>query len=140
MKEALKNDYSDIEVGSVYSFKRAISEDHVKTFAELSGDFNPLHVNKNFGAKSKFGKNIVHGMLTASLFSNLVGMHCPGEKCLYLSQTMKFKMPLFYGETVEVKGTILGKVDALKIIKMLTEIFRGDDLLITGEAKTQFFS
>ena len=138
MKEALKNDYNDIKIGAVYSFTHTISEAHVKTFAELSGDFNPLHVNEKFGVKSKFGKNVVHGMLTASLFSRLLGMHCPGEKCLYLSQTMQFKMPLFYGEMVEVKGTVLGKVDALKMIKILTEIYRGTDLIILGEANTQF--
>ena len=140
MKEAMKNEYDYIEVGTVYSFTRTISEEHVKTFAELSGDFNPLHVDKEFGAASKFGKNVVHGMLTASLFSTLMGMHCPGEKCLYLSQNTQFKKPMFYGETIEVRGTILKKVDALKMIKVLTEIYRGEDLLITGEANAQFIS
>ena len=138
MKEALKNDYNDIKIGTVYSFTHTISEAHVKTFAELSGDFNPLHVNEEFGVKSKFGKNVVHGMLTASLFSRLVGMYCPGEKCFYLSQSMQFKKPLFFGEMVEVKGTVLGKVNALKMIKILTEIYRGTDLIISGEANTLF--
>jgi len=138
MKEALKNEYGDVIVGTVFSFTRTISQTHVKIFAELSGDFNPLHVNKEFGVKSKFGKNVVHGMLTASLFSQLVGMYFPGEKCLYLSQSMQFKMPLFYDEQVEVRGTIVGKVDALKMVKILTEIYRGEDLIILGEAKTQF--
>ncbi len=51
MKEALKNDYNDIKIGAVYSFTHTISEAHVKTFAELSGDFNPLHVNEKFNIK-----------------------------------------------------------------------------------------
>ncbi|MGK0290754.1 MAG: 3-hydroxybutyryl-CoA dehydratase [bacterium] len=140
METALKTDYEDVKVGQIYSFTHTISEVHVKAFAELSGDFNPLHVDKDFGAQSKFGKNVVHGMLTSSLFSRLMGMYCPGEKCLYLSQTMQFKMPLFYEETVEVRGTILKKVDAFKIVKILTEIYRGNDLLITGEANAQFIS
>ena len=140
MKEALKNEYSDVIVGTVFSFTRTISQTHVKIFAELTGDFNPLHVDQEFGAASKFRKNVVHGMLTASLFSTLMGMHWPGEKCLYLSQNTQFKKPMFYGETIEVRGTILKKVDALKMIKVLTEVYRGEDLLITGEASAQFIS
>jgi len=140
MKEALKNEYSDVVVGTVFSFTRTISEAHVKTFAELTGDFNPLHVDQEFGVASKFRKNVAHGMLTASLFSTLMGMHWPGEKCLYLSQNTQFKKPMFYGETIEVRGTILKKVDALKMIKVLTEVYRGEDLLITGEANAQFIS
>ena len=138
MIEALKNDYNDIEVGTTFTFTRTISEDHVKTLAELSGDFNPLHVDEKFGAASKFGKNVVHGMLTASLFSTLMGMYCPGEQCLYLSQNLQFKKPMFYGETVDVRGTVLKKVDALKMLKIKTEIYRCEDLLITGEAIAQF--
>ena len=106
-------------------------------FAILSGDLNPLHVDESFGKNSKFGKNVVHGMLTASLFSTLVGMYCPGKKCLYLGQTLQFKMPLFYDETVDVKGTVVSKVDALKMLKMKTEIYRGKDLILTGEAQVQ---
>ena len=140
MKESMKNEYDDVEVGTVFSFTRTISEEHVQRFAKLSGDFNPLHVDKEFGSESKFGGNIVHGMLTASLFSTLMGMYCPGEKCLYLSQNIQFKKPMFYGETIEIRGTILKKVDALKMIKVLTEVYRGEDLLLTGEANAQFIN
>jgi 3-hydroxybutyryl-CoA dehydratase len=129
--------YDEIEIDSVYSFTRTITQDDVSTFASLSGDFNPLHVNKEFGRNSQFGKNVVHGMLSASLFSTLVGMYCPGEKCLYLGQTLQFRMPLFYGETVKVKGTVTNKVDALKMLKMKTEIFRDNDLIVYGEAQIQ---
>jgi 3-hydroxybutyryl-CoA dehydratase len=129
--------YDEIEIDSVYSFTRTITQDDVSTFASLSGDFNPLHVNKEFGRSSQFGKNVVHGMLSASLFSTLVGMYCPGEKCLYLGQTLQFRMPLFYGETVKVKGTVTNKVDALKMLKMKTEIFRDNDLIVYGEAQIQ---
>jgi acyl dehydratase len=129
--------YDEIEIDSVYSFTRTITQDDVSTFASLSGDFNPLHVNKEFGRSSQFRKNVVHGMLSASLFSTLVGMYCPGEKCLYLGQTLQFRMPLFYGETVKVKGTVTNKVDALKMLKMKTEIFRDNDLIVYGEAQIQ---
>ena len=129
--------YDEIEVGSVYSFSRVISQSDVLQFAELCGDHNPLHVLEDYARNSEFGNNVVHGMLTASLFSTLVGMYCPGEKSLYLGQSLQFKMPLFYGETVLVKGTVLNKVDALKMLKIKTEIFRHNDLILCGEAQVK---
>jgi len=136
-KQAAVYNYNEIEIDSTFSFTRTVTKEDVSVFAILSGDLNPLHVDESFGKNSKFGKNVVHGMLTASLFSTLVGMYCPGEKCLYLGQTLQFKMPLFYDETVDVKGTVVSKVDALKMLKMKTEIYRGKDLILTGEAQVQ---
>lgn len=136
-KQAAVYNYNEIEIDSTFSFTRTVTKEDVSVFAILSGDLNPLHVDESFGKNSKFGKNVVHGMLTASLFSTLVGMYCPGKKCLYLGQTLQFKMPLFYDETVDVKGTVVSKVDALKMLKMKTEIYRGKDLILTGEAQVQ---
>jgi 3-hydroxybutyryl-CoA dehydratase len=136
-KQAAVYNYNEIEINSTFSFTRTVTKEDVSVFAILSGDLNPLHVDESFGKNSKFGKNVVHGMLTASLFSTLVGMYCPGKKCLYLGQTLQFKMPLFYDETVDVKGTVVSKVDALKMLKMKTEIYRGKDLILTGEAQVQ---
>lgn len=129
--------YDEIVIGKVVSFERTITKEDVDTFSILTGDMNPLHIDYEFGRKSKFEKNIVHGMLCASLFSTLVGMHYPGEKCLYLGQTLQFRMPLFYGETVEVRGTVLEKFDAIRIMKMKMEILRGKDLIVFGEARVQ---
>lgn len=135
--EASIYQYNEIEIGKLISFERTITRDDVITFSFLTGDRNPLHINEEYGRKSKFQKNIVHGMLCGSLFSTLVGMYCPGEKCLYLSQTLQFRMPLFYGDTVEVRGTVLEKSDAIRIIKMKMEILRGNDIIVFGEARVQ---
>jgi|TARA_B110000263_G_C15076013_1_gene404081 acyl dehydratase len=136
-KQATIYNYNEIAIDSTFSFTRTVTKKDVSAFATLSGDFNPLHVDDNFGKNSKFGKNVVHGMLTASLLSTLVGMYCPGERCLYLGQTLQFKMPLFYDETVDVKGTVISKVNAFKMLKIKTEIYRGKDLILTGEAQVQ---
>ncbi|MBU2510536.1 MaoC family dehydratase [bacterium] len=129
--------YDQIKVGEVHSFTRTITKNDVLTFSSLTGDINPLHIDEEFGKKSKFGKNIVHGMLISSLFSRLVGVHCPGEKCLYLSQSCQFKQPLFYDETVEVIGTVVQKTDALRMLKMKMEVIRENDIIVTGEAQVQ---
>ena len=138
MHEAFVQKYQDVKTGNVYSFMHTITKDDALKFAELNGDYNPLHLDECYGRECKIGKNVVHGMLTASLFSTLIGMYCPGKNSLYLSQTIQFKMPLFYGEIVEARATIMNKIDATKILKIKTEIYRGNDLIVTGEAHAQF--
>ena len=118
MHEVSAQNYQDVKVGNVYSFTRTITQDDAFKFAELNGDYNPLHLDETYGRESKFGKNVVHGMLTASLFSTLIGMYCPGKNSLYLSQTIQFKMPLFYGETVEARATIMNKTNVTKILNL----------------------
>lgn len=134
MKAADLN-FADIKEGEIYQFTRKITSDDVLKFADLTEDFNPLHVDKEFGAKSQFKQNIVHGMLVTSLFSTLVGMYCPGKRSLYLSQTLNFKMPIFYDDTVTVKGTVAAKNEAIHLITLRTEIIKGEKVCISGEAK-----
>jgi len=137
MNNAARMNYQDIPLGAVYSFEKQISRQDIQSFASLTGDFNPLHTDPEFGKKSKFNNNIVHGMLAGSLFSTLVGMHCPGEKCLYLQQTLNFREPLFPDDKVTVRGTVVDKNDAIRIITLKTEILKNGRPVITGEAKVK---
>lgn len=129
--------YEDIKIGAVYKFERIITEKDGRTFAELTGDHNPLHIDPAFGAQSQFRKNIVHGMLAGSLFSTLVGMYCPGRRALYVSQTLQFKKPLLYGDTVTVRGTVTDKHDSIKMVTLKTEVLRDGEVMVSGEAKVR---
>lgn len=129
--------YQDIQVGAVFSFERKITPEDVLRFAEISGDFNKLHIDKEFAAHSQFAKNIVHGMLCGSLFSCLVGMHCPGENSLYLTQSLQFKSPVFYGDAVLVRGTVVSKHDSIQMVTLRTEILKGGEIVVDGEAKVK---
>ena len=128
--------FSDIKIGSEYSFNRTISNEDIANFAKLSGDFNPIHVDPHY-KKTIYKQNIVHGMLASSLFSALVGMHCPGENCLYLSQEIKFIKPIYPDQIVKVRGTLINKVDALKILDMKTEILVDGEVVIKGQARVK---
>lgn len=134
MKAADLN-FTDIKEGGVYQFTKKITRDNVLKFADLTGDFNPLHVDKEFGEKSQFKMNIVHGMFLGSLFSRLIGMYCPGKNSLYLSQTLNFKIPIFYDDTVTVKGTVMVKNSAINLVTLKTEIIKDGNICIYGEAK-----
>lgn len=129
--------FNDIPLNSVYEFEWTVTEDAVHRYADLVGDHNPLHVDEEFGKKSQFKKNIVHGMLAGSLFSQLVGMHCPGQNCLYLSQTLMFKGPIFFGDKLIVRGTVILKTESTQMMDLKTEILKDGKVVITGQAKVR---
>lgn len=128
--------FLNIKIGSEYGFSRTFSFEDIITFAKLTGDFNPLHVNPQY-RNNIFKKNIVHGMLAGSLFSTLVGMHCPGKNCLYLSQEIEFIKPIYPDQEIFIKGTVTNKVKALKILYIKTEILVKGRTVIKGQAKVK---
>jgi len=92
--------FDDLKVGLKASFTKTITEDDLSHFIAITGDTNPLHVDKTFADKTFFGQRIAHGMLSASLFSTMVGMHIPGIGGIYKSQTLEFLRPVFIGDTL----------------------------------------
>ena len=129
--------YEDIKGGDSYSFTRIITAADIMSFAQLTGDHNPLHVDNAAAHQSPFGKNIAHGMLAGSLFSTLVGMHCPGRNALYLSQTLSFRSPIFPGDAITIKGTVREKNDSIRMITLKTEIINGDKVAVEGTAQVK---
>ena len=130
--------YDEIEVGYVFSFERLIDENTVEDFAKLSGDRNPLHTDEAYAKGTKFGGRIAHGMLLGSLFSSLVGMLCPGQKCLYLSQSLNFRKPLLFNTKVIVEGMVTSKTDSVRVIHIETRIKDIKEIVyVDGEAQVQ---
>src|ERR1700674_4215012 len=90
----------DFEVGQHVSFSKTFTEDDMQRFIEITGDVNPLHVDEEFARKTKFGRRVLQGMLTASILSTMVGMLLPGTGAIYRSQTLTFLLPVYLGDTV----------------------------------------
>jgi 3-hydroxybutyryl-CoA dehydratase len=103
----------DLSPGMEASVSKTITDDDVKTFASLSGDVNPVHLDDGFAAGTIFKKRIAHGFLTGALFSTVLGTKLPGPGCIYLSQSMKFKAPVYIGDEVVATCKITA-VDAEK--------------------------
>ena len=129
--------YDEINTGDVFEFKRKISIEDISNYAELTGDFNPLHCDEEYAKGTQFKQRIIHGMLAGSLFSTLVGMICPGKKNLYLAQSLNFKVPIYPNSELTVRGTIKSKSDTIKLIVINTEIIVNGDIAINGEAKVK---
>ena len=126
----------EIHVGQESEFKVIISKSMIEKFAELSGDYNPLHTNESYSKEVGFQGIVCHGMLLASLFSRLVGMYLPGKKALYLSQSLKFLSPCYINDEIMIKGKILKKSISSRIITLETKIIKNNDTnVVIGEAK-----
>ncbi len=125
---------NDIHIGNKASCSRTWEEKDVILFSQLSGDNNPLHMDSSYATTTQFGQRIVHGMLVASLCSQIVGMHIPGRRCLYLQQTVKFKHPVFIGDTVIAEGEVITKSESTRILTITIIIKKNDSIVIEGEA------
>ena len=97
---------SEMKVGDSASFTKTVSEHDVYTYAGVSGDFNPAHVNEVEAQKGMFGKRIAHGMLSAGFISTVLGTQLPGPGTIYLGQELKFTRPVRFGDTVTATCTV----------------------------------
>ena len=103
----------DLKVGMTRYRSKRITEKDINTFAEISGDHNPVHLNEEFAADTVFGNKIVHGMLTASFISAVIGEQLPGHGTIYLEQTLKFFKPVFPNQVVKT-NVIVTSIDYKK--------------------------
>ncbi len=122
------------KVGDLAEFTKVFSEEDVILFARITGDGNPVHTSKEFAAKTRFKERIAHGLLTAGTISAAIGMKLPGPGCLYLSQILEFKAPVFLGDEITARVEIV-EVISRNRLRMKTRCFNQDNVLvIDGEA------
>ena len=124
-----------IKVGDSASITKSFSDEDVRKFAEISGDKNPVHLDDEYAAQTQFKKRLVHGMLATSLISALLGTELPGEGSIYLGQNIKFRVPVFIGDTVTATVTVIKVREDKPIITLETVCKNQDDVVvIEGEA------
>jgi 3-oxoacyl-[acyl-carrier protein] reductase len=120
----------ELKVGQKDTLSRRITAGDVAAFARLSGDYNALHLDDEFAARTEFSQRVVHGFLHASLLSTLVGTKLPGRGALYLSQSIEFTKPVFIGDVVHATG-VIEKIDlSTRLITLRTEITKDDGVCV----------
>ena len=90
--------FEDLEVGMEASYERTVTEADIVSFAQVSGDTNPVHLDEDYAAGTIFKQRIAHGMLTASYVSTVFGTRLPGPGAIYVSQTLNFRAPVRIGD------------------------------------------
>jgi len=130
-----KLNFDQISVGYESSFTHFITQQDVNSFATLTGDFNPLHIDKNFAKKTLFQKPVVHGMLTASYISTLIGTSLPGAGALWSSQMLDFIKPAYVGDQITVISRVIQKSFSTHSLVLDTKILnQHSDILIAGKS------
>ena len=128
--------FREITIGYSKKFTVKINSKMLDDFAKLSGDYNPLHMDRTYAEKTQFKKQVCHGLLLTSFFSRLIGMYIPGKNALYFSQTVNFRSPCFVDDTITIFGEVTDKRDTTKMITIKTEIFNQNNIcLINGIGK-----
>lgn len=125
-------------IGQRGTFSKTLMQSDVYNFAGICGDFNPIHIDAQVAAKSRFGKQVCHGMLTASLISTVIGNIMPGNGSVYLEQNTKFLRPVYFGDTITAKVEIVA-IDAKKrILTLKTEEYnQANEMVVAGTAKVK---
>jgi 3-oxoacyl-[acyl-carrier protein] reductase len=130
--------FETLEIGSRASICKTISREDVDAFAALSGDYNGLHVDDEFAARTEFEQIVVHGLLHASMLSGLFGTKLPGSGALCLSHAFDFTKPVFIGDTVEAVGTVMSMDPITRVIDVKTEIInQHGERVLDGKAKVK---
>jgi 3-hydroxybutyryl-CoA dehydratase len=121
--------------GDCTSRTATITDEMIRGFATLTGDTNPVHLDDDYAAGSRFGRRIAHGMIAAGLISATLANDLPGPGTVYLSQSLKFKLPVFPGDTVTATVEVLSVREDKPIVTLSTVCTNQDnEVVLEGEA------
>lgn len=124
-----------VSVGQKASRSLTLTQEHVATFAKLTGDYNPLHFDADFAARTRFGALVVQGGLTTGLLHALVAMDLPGPGSVFLSQQWKFAAPVYIGDTITAEAEVLSVHATKPVTQLRMRVTRQTgDVVLEGEA------
>jgi acyl dehydratase len=132
-------DWQPPAIGQRATWTRTFTEDDVEAFAQISGDRNPLHFDREFAAATRFGRPVIQGGLTAGLFNALVAMELPGPGSVFLHQEWDYTAPVYVGDTVTAEAEVIEARDDKPITRLRcvarrddgTEVLRGECVVFT---------
>ena len=125
----------NLSIGQKATRSLTLTEDHVRKFASITGDYNPLHFEPSFAAGTRFKKLVVQGGLTTGLLHALVAMDMPGPGTVFLSQNWKFTAPVFIGDTITAEAEILSIHETKPVTQLKVRVTREkNETVLEGEA------
>ena len=125
----------DFSVGMQSTMEKIVTLEDIKKFADVSGDFNPVHLDQEFAKKTIFKGRIADGFLTASFISTVIANQLPGPGSIYLKQSLKFLAPVYINEKILIKVRIVEVNIEKSKLKLSTKCFNNKTLVLTGEAE-----
>ena len=124
-----------LKIGQTATRSMTINADQVRQYAEITGDYNPLHFDHEFAAQTNFGRLVVQGGLTTGLLHALVAMEMPGPGTVFLSQDWKFPAPVFIGDRITAVAEILSVHESKPVTQLQFTVTRQEgETVLEGEA------
>ncbi len=131
----------EVKVGQTARRSMTVTTEQVKAYAEMTGDYNPLHFEEDFVSGTHFGRLVVQGGVTAGLLHALVAMDMPGPGTVLLNQNWQFTAPVFIGDTITAEAVIKKVHDSKPVTHLGVTISRQDgEVVLKGEAWCYTFS
>jgi 3-oxoacyl-[acyl-carrier protein] reductase len=132
------NDFTAIKVGDIRSLSKKITESEVEKFVNLTGDNNPLHVDKDYAQRTSFKDIVVHGMLGASFISTVIGTKLPGPGALWVSQSIEFLRPVRLNDYITISCKVIKKVDRDRLLDIETTITnQNNEIVLEGKGRVK---
>jgi len=126
---------SGFRIGERASLAKTVSDEDVHSLAEVTGDFNPLHLDEEYARTTRFGRRIVHGVFSGGLISAVLGNVLPGAGSIYLSQQIEFLAPVYIGDTITATVEVVSWRPDKRIITLKTDVHNQDNRqVVTGQA------
>jgi len=125
-----------VKVGDKATFTKTVTADDIVAFARVTGDEQPLHLDDAYAAKTRFGKRIAHGMLSAGYISAVLGTKlAPQAVVVYLSQQMRFRLPVAIGDTITAEAEVTALDEEKRIATVRTDcVNQRGEAVVKGEA------
>ena len=117
-------------IGQTAERSRLVKLEYVRMFAEISGDFNPLHFDENAANASLFGELIVHGGITSAILNAVCAEELPGPGTVFLNTTWNYRAPVRPGDVITGVVEILEVRQDKPITKLATKVVRQDDVVV----------
>ena len=125
----------ELTVGASAEMSKTVTDVDVMSYAAITGDYNPVHVDAEAAADSMFKGRIAHGMLSAGYISAVLAMKLPGPGAIYLSQSLRFTKPVRLGDTVTARVEVVEIIPAKKRVRLATTCRnQHGESVIEGEA------
>ena len=126
----------ELKLGEIARLSRAVSKSDVDRMAELTGDFNPVHVDEEFAKRTRFGSCIAHGVIPFGLISAVLGTKLPGPGAIYLKQSLEFLLPVRVGDHITAEVEVVSWQEDTRIATLRTRCFNQlDQCVVRGEAR-----
>ena len=126
--------YDSLSVGDTHTFTRTLTADDVRQFADVTGDDNPIHVDEEAAAQSRFGVPVVHGVLLLGVTSKVLGRDFPGDGSVAVSLSTRFLRPVPVGSEVTIEVKVAEKIERHRHVRLRTYGYVNGKMCIGGEA------